>query len=137
MYARPVELHRGPYRVRAASEDRYLSFAAYDVVLGTVVREVEVVRLGGEFTRKGIYLFYDRQDLQPFAEQTDGRFGRMFDNRELRIRKSGLLRPAHESRIEFFTFQLFLKRDDILHFVQKPEVYLRKFVYLLNADAEA
>src|SRR3990167_4914495 len=122
LYARPVEFHGGTYRIRTASEYRDLLCTAYDVVLGAVVGEVEVIRFGGEFPRERVYLFDHGEDLEAFAERADSGLGRLFNGRELGVGKSRLLGASHQGRMKFLTLQLSFGRDYVLHLVQEPRI---------------
>ena len=92
-----------------------------------VVGHVEIVGRGRKFARERVYLFYDREDFQFLAERAYLRLGRLLKGRELAVGKPFLLCLAHQLRVEPVSANALFERYDVLHFLQEPQVYVRKF----------
>ena len=96
----------------------------FDIVLASVIRDIEIVGFCGELTGQRIYLLYRRENFQFFTE-CPYLIGLLFlDDGDLAVRKSCAFSEKKSVAIEPTFPEFLLDFDDALHLVEKPEVYL-------------
>ena len=89
--AAPVKLHRRPDSVRPGTENdnRAAVFVEFNVVFGCMVRQIQIIRLGGKLRRQRIDLLDVRVDSAAFA------FRPRFEHSVFRIRLTVRYKPPN------------------------------------------
>ena len=120
LHARPVKLYRRPDGIRAAAKDRGASLRRNDIVFGTVVGQIEVIRLCRKLSCKRVYLFYYRQHAHSLTRGAHFRLRGAGKLGDTRVRESGLFCGSHEGGRVRAALQDTFHTRDVGHFFEEP-----------------